>query len=309
MIRPTPRLAVWIAAAMVSHAVAAHAGLIDAELGVAGPSDFQVLSLGSTSTSTTSLNLNASTVNGNVGVADDGKFTSSAPNSVSGSAYVGASVNTSGVQSPVSGKLVVNDSLVTNAATAAFSASTYFAGLTPTLSTSLFNSGTISSNLTVTGSAGYNVVDLTSFSLSGGNLTLSGPASAQFVINITGGFTGTSGSVLLAGGLTADDVIFNITGTGSTVTTAVPDTVNAILLAPNRAITEDSGTYNGEVIGGYNQTITLMSSTVLSTPCTGGNTCSASVPEPSSLPLLGFGLLALGALLHRLPIRARAQAV
>jgi hypothetical protein len=97
MIRSIRRLAVCVAAAMLSHAVVAHAGLTDAELGVAGPADFQVLSLGSTSTGTTSLNLNASTVTGNVGVADDGTFKSGVPNSVSGSGHVGASVNTSGV--------------------------------------------------------------------------------------------------------------------------------------------------------------------------------------------------------------------
>lgn len=60
MIRSIPRLAVCVAAAMLSHAVVAHpvvahAGLTDAELGVAGPVDFQVLSVGSTSTGTTSL--------------------------------------------------------------------------------------------------------------------------------------------------------------------------------------------------------------------------------------------------------------
>ena len=59
-----------------------------------------------------------------------------------------------------------------------------------------------------------------------------------------------------------------ITNPSATVTTMVPTTGVGILLAPNNAITSmDSSTFTGEVIGGFQKTIVLMSGTKLTNPC------------------------------------------
>jgi len=48
----------------------------------------------------------------------------------------------------------------------------------------------------------------------------------------------------------------------------VPTTASGILLAPNNAInTMDSTSFVGEVIGGYKQSIILMSGTAVTNPC------------------------------------------
>jgi hypothetical protein len=48
----------------------------------------------------------------------------------------------------------------------------------------------------------------------------------------------------------------------------VPTTAVGILLAPNNTINSmDSSTYTGEVIGGYQKTIVLMSGTAVTNPC------------------------------------------
>ena len=243
--------------------------LIDAKLGAAAPSNFAVLSLGGTKSGAVAVNLNLTTVTGNVGIANTGTFSESSPSIVNGAVVVGKSVNASKAAGSNSGGIAVNDGLVTQAASDAFAAANYFAGLAPTMSASLFNNGNIGSGITVTGSAGLNVVDLSSLKFSGGNLVLNGPAGAEFVLNIAGNLTATSGSLVLGPNLTADDVILNITNPSASVSTSVPDTLNAILLAPYNKIVEDCGVFTGEVIGGYNQTITLMSGTLMKDPFAG----------------------------------------
>jgi hypothetical protein len=51
----------------------------------------------------------------------------------------------------------------------------------------------------------------------GGTLTLNGAAGSAFVLNISGAFSlGGKAKILLTGGLTVSDVLFNVTGGNST---------------------------------------------------------------------------------------------
>src|SRR5205823_160488 len=70
-----------------------------------------------------------------------------------------------------------------------------------------------------------NVTHLTNLQLSNGDdLFLKGLAGQQVVIDVSGTFKlnadAAGGKILLQGGLTADDVVFNITGTGADVATS-----------------------------------------------------------------------------------------
>jgi hypothetical protein len=64
------------------------------------------------------------------------------------------------------------------------------------------------------------------------------------------------------------DVVYNITNPKATVKTMVPTTAVGILLAPDNAInTMDSATFTGEIIGGFEKTIVLMSGSRVTNPC------------------------------------------
>jgi hypothetical protein len=242
--------------------------LITSELGEAGPSNFAVLSLGGTGAV---INLNLAAVNGNVGMPNPGTVKESNPSTITGEVIVGSSVNTSGLGGK-HGSVVVNDSLLNQAVSDAETAASHFAGLssTPSVQSQFPANGNITGNLTVTGTAGLNVVDLPSFTLNNGSnsLTLTGPAGAAFVINIAGDFNLHTGNIKVAGGVGPLDVLYNITSPNASVVTMVPTTAVGILLAPDNAISSmDSKTFTGEVIGGFQKTITLMSGTTVTNPC------------------------------------------
>lgn len=233
--------------------------------GTAGPNNFTVLSLGGTGAV---VNINLATVHGNVGVPNYGTLKESAPSVVTGDLIIGSAVNTTGVVGQ-HGPIVVDDSKLAAAVSDAFSASASFASLSPTpaVQAQFPANGQFSGNLTVTGDGSVDVVNLPAFMLNG-NLTLTGPAGTGFVINISGQFNLHSGNIKVSGGVGPLDVVYNITNPNATVTTMVPTTAVGILLAPNNNINSmDSATFTGEVIGGYEKTIVLMSGSRVQNPC------------------------------------------
>jgi len=249
---------------------AANSNLINF-LGSAGPNNFAVLSLGGPGAL---VNVNLGTVKGtfaNIGVPNSGTYKESAPSFVGGSIIVGSQVNTSGAIGP-HGPIVVNDSQLAQAVSDANYAAQMFGMLTSTaaVQSQFPANGQITSNLTITGTPGLNVVNLPAFVLNNGSgiLTLTGPAGTAFVINVAGTFNLHSGNIAVAGGVGPLDVVYNITNPNASVTTMVPTTASGILLAPNNAInTMDSTSFVGEVIGGYGKSIVLMSGTVVNNPC------------------------------------------
>ncbi len=236
-------------------------------LGTAGPSNFAVFSMGGPGSL---LNINLATVLGTVGVANPGTIDESAPSVVDGDIVVGSQVNTAGIHGS-SGPIVVDDGLVAKAVSDANNAAIYFAGLpsTAAVQAQLPSNGQIIQDLTVTGTVGLNVVNLTNFLLdNNATLTFTGPAGTGFVINISGNFNLHNGNIQVGDGVEALDVVYNITKANASVKTMVPTTAVGILLASNSNINSiDSSRYRGEIIGGYGKTIVLMSGSAFTNPC------------------------------------------
>ena len=264
------------------------------ELGAAGPSNWAIL----VGPGTNDFALNGpGTTDGNVGY--DGVNTvqlnssNSPATAIEGNLYLaaGASVNNT---AQVSGTVFTTGAIVSSLGadwTDATTASAFFANSTlnpVNQSVTVVNStSTINSNC-----AGCtNVIDLSSLNLGNGQtLTLNGGPTDQFIINVSGNFTLNSGKILLSGGLTESDVVFNVTASGNAISASGglnnESIVDGILLAPNSGIAFAPGEVNGEVIAG-GSTVHFVSG------ATDVGMTNSSVPEPSTLLLLGGGLLGL----------------
>ena len=179
----------------------------------------------------------------------------------------------------VTGSTFLNQNL-SGAVADAFAASNFFQSLAPTQTY-----GAISGDTTFTGGAGRNVFSLSSVNEQG-TITIVGSASSQFVFNISGGFTLNGGSIVLSGGVTPDNILFNLNGPGDAVNIYKPvGSAYGIFLAPQRDIILDKAILVGAVIGGGDDHKFVIHS---------GATLISAVPEvtPSSV-IFGFiGLIA-----------------
>ena len=234
------------------------------DLGTAGLGYWTVLEVGSGTVTQSQ----SGAVMGNVGVAQNGDISASGPQ-LNGDLYLGdtASAQFSGTyvnNRPVTGEvhlgtgatIASNSYSFTNVSDTpqrmldqarldAIGASAAAAGLSPTSTLSQINL----KRKTLTLAPGtYN---LTSFRLTRATLTLSG--SGSFVFNISSAFALKSAQVLLAGGATEANVLFNYTGTsdvtlsGKKGSTSV---LHGIILALNAKVNLAAGLVVGEIISG-----------------------------------------------------------
>jgi hypothetical protein len=292
------------------------AEVIQATLGAAGPNQWAILTLGGSLTVDDTLVMTGpGTTVGNVGATSTTqvKLSGSAGPSIQGNLYLGS---TSTVDHPelVNGTIFTNqDALLNPAAAQAFAAGG--AGGTFDLMANTFSvpGGSITGTMTLTATGAVNVTDLTNITLGNNEiLTLSGTAGQQFVINFSGqislnGST-SGGKILLAGGLTTHDVIFNYTGAagGDAVKSSggssndIPNAIfSGVYLVENASINLSPGQINGEAIGaasGYD--IKLVSGSQVINPPT-------TVPVPASLPAGLAGMAMLGVWRWRKAARAR----
>jgi choice-of-anchor A domain-containing protein len=111
------------------------------------------------------------------------------------------------------------NAFLAQAVTDATNESNALAALTPTVTL-----GNVTSGETVTLSSGENVVSVGNINLNQAALTLSAPAGATIIVNVSGTITLAGGSqgngLRLAGGVTPNNVFFNILSSGSNVTTS-----------------------------------------------------------------------------------------
>lgn len=254
-------------------------------------------------------------VTGNVGFGSNSTVKFSGTNKITGNEYKDSGVSTTG-SATITGSTITQS--MSQALADANTASTNAAALTATAGlTDQGGSITIGSGQSVTIKAlsnlSENVLNISSLSLTSGTLTFddNGYTGAKFIINVTGNFTvGTSGSLksLIQGinGATAADIIFNIEGTGGTVSLTGANSTSMIgtILAPSRNVSVGgNGTLTGALIAGVKSASSGYSLAAASSgfnitdyaykpqdPLSGGG---GRAPEPSSLVLYVSGLAAL----------------
>jgi len=285
-------------------------------LGAAGPNDWAILEVGNGSiVEQVDLSNPQGGIFGNVGIQKAGKIQGSGPQ-IYGDLYLGdgASAQFSGTylnNQPVTGTVhlgsgatvspnsylftTVSDNpqlLLGQTRTDAINASSAAGALSPTSTLTQINL----SHTSLTLAPG--VYDLSALHLDHSTLTLSGAGS--FVFNISSIFTLNSGKILLAGGATEQDVLFNYTGTNQVAFSGGGNDseLHGIILALNADVALAPGLVVGEIISG--QDISVVSGAIIrQTTVTESGQAGRppdNVPDNSStlaLILISFGFLIL----------------
>jgi hypothetical protein len=287
-------------------------------LGTAGPANWTVLEVGSgTITQQADPSNPQAAIQGNVGVAQKGKFMGSplihgdmylgnnSSTTVSGTGTVSGMVHLAkGATAPSTSFTTMNDSQaqsrLNQARSDAIAASSTAHSLASTSSLTSLNLANTSMTLT------SGVYGLSSLNLDHTTLTLSG--SGYFVFNITSSFTLNSAKVLLANGASESNILFNYTGTtpltvsGGANGSADQSVLHGILLALNAKVNLSPGLVVGEIISGQN--ISLGAGSSVQQATTNGVT---TVPDRAStfgLSLIAFsGIVAFRAFVLRTSAR------
>ena len=244
---------------------------VDAALGLGAAAGMSVLELGAASVSITGP---AGGIIGDVGIAPNGKLSISGTEYITGTVSLGAgaTINNSSAGS-VNVIQPVDLSAQINAAYAAYANAS---NMPCSQTFSVLDGKTVT---TIFGAAGVNVICVKDISLSGKQITLTGPASAKFIFNIsgklvlTGGGAGPQIRVDTSAGLQPSAVLYNLLGSGPDVAfsgggggvTCCAAIVDGTILAPYRKIALSPGLVNGEVISGMN--ISIVSGSSVRCPC------------------------------------------
>ena len=204
---------------------------------------------------------------GDVCVGPNGSFSMSGDEYITGTVNLGPGAKFS--NSSHGTVNVMNGANLTPQINAANSAASFWAGQP---ATQTFTTLDGKNPTTITGVVGNNVIKVKDISLSGKQITLTGPAGAKFIINVTGKFAltgGGAGPQIRAGGaVQPSDILFNVIGIGSDVafsgggggTGCCAAIVDGTLLAPQRKIALSPGLVNGEIISGKDISIVSGSS-------------------------------------------------
>lgn len=252
--------------------------------------NYAIVSVGSSA----SLKVNSGPINGRVLIGDGSNATSSGGNngSVTGGVDVSPPVtgdNLTHIQTPPVVSMVpstIGMQAFSDAATLSATA----AGLTATQTF-----GAINGTQVITGNGALNVIDIAS--LQNPTLTISGSASDIFVINVAGLFQ-TNHAITLSG-VTASQILWNFTGTGTVLQTSGGNQLFGTFLATNGgSFTADAIHLTGALIntGGH---IEFVSGAQLTFEAFIVPQQKVPEPEATSLLLCGMGLVAGAGVLRR----------
>jgi len=230
----------------------------------AGPGQWAVLGMGGIgSAGSTSISMSgSSSIRGtvaNAGVANAGNVNMSGSSLINGilSLNTAGRLNRSGTSKVVGGvqQNTATDGILDQAVSDALAASQSAATLPATIpAPTNITISNPSQNITITGVVGTNVWNITNVAISNGTVTLSAPPGGCFIVNVSGSFalSGTS-RIVLAGGITPSDVLYNFIGSGGGVAMSGGASVAGILLAPQRGIALSNAIVTGEIISGGSQ--------------------------------------------------------
>jgi hypothetical protein len=279
------------------------------DLGTSGANNFAVLFEGLGSNST--LNFNNSNISGNVGIGNAGFWADAGgcgtPKcQVNGLVEFSAgntgqfSSNSDTTYTPALANNVnplYSQSSVTTALNGINSLSTHLAGEAGAgLVVNINNaqSQTINASAGISDGAGNRVFNVTSFNFNGGStLTINGDAAGDSVVLNFGSNVEFKGTILLTGGLTSDQVLFNVTGSNHTLTiNSNKATETGTFLDPNSAISISDSVLNGRLFGGDSTNLQFVSGANIDDTGAGGQG-GMNTPEPSFLGLLSVGVMAL----------------
>jgi hypothetical protein len=251
-------------------------------------------------------------ITGNAGIGTYGAINLSGTTNVTGSVYEDSNVSQTGNGAANISGTVATQSMAQVMADAKTASTNATNDSTATKLTAYGSSISITSSATSIAikalSAGENILNISSLSLSNGTLTFddNGFAGAKFIINITGNLSATStgsAAAVIKGinGATSSDILFNVTGAGSTIslTGINSSTYIGTILAPAANVTiGGNGTLTGNIIQGFNNagkayTVTEQSSGFNLSASAYKPSTVTKTPEPSTIAIFGAGIAGL----------------
>ena len=217
------------------------------------------------------LDVNQSTVNGDLGVFSGGKLTLTKSSKTKINGDIFAATNVTFIRMSAFNGIVFSNQDLSSEQSDVFSDSSTLAGLAPDVTLSKAQTKALSFDVS-TGQV--EVVDLNGgLSLNNKNITLTG--GGDLVLNIKGSFS-LNGTAGILGN--PDDIFINFEGT-RTIASRAHDTIDGLVFDPNAAASL-GGTVDGGVFGGGKQ-ITLSGATL------------TQAPEPGPTLLISTGLTSL----------------
>lgn len=240
------RLPLAILAIVLSRSIGLYALPVD--LGVAGPSNFTILDIGTGGTVSVNAGGPVNGITGNVGIYTDGalKLTGGSPTFVTGNVVLGTGASTSlSGSSVINGSTVTNQALLDQARNAAFAAAAAAKLLT--------GSAIADITSTMVLNAGVYYVDQINLG-NGKTLTLNGGAGDSVVLNISKDFKLADSDIVLTGGLREQNVLFNYYGEHDVAFSGGGNASEAhgILLSLGRKVNLAPGYWYGEIISDEN---------------------------------------------------------